>query len=338
MERHCVFLRFPIVRNKSEKKMNKYGSIMLLLLACLPASAKSFPVTVKSCGKPITFTQAPHRAVINDINMAEMAFALNLQDRIVGLTGITGWYKLTPDFRKAMGTIPELAPKYPSLETLLAVKPDFFFAGWNYGMKFGGDVTPEKLAPFGINTFVLSESCVQAGGQPTKASMDLLYDDEMTLGKVFGKEQEAAALVDGWKRRLAALPSKPAGWPPLKVFVYDSGEDKPFTSGRYAMPTAIIEAAGGKNVMDQLPASWTTASWEAVAATEPDLIILLDYQTGSGADALRLFLESHPLMKLTPAVQRQRYLKLQYAELTPGPANIRAIEKLAQTLYAPDAT
>jgi iron complex transport system substrate-binding protein len=33
---------------------------------------------------------------------------------------------------------------------------------------------------------------------------------------------------------------------PLKVFVYDSGEDKPFTSGRYAMPTAIIEAAGGK--------------------------------------------------------------------------------------------
>ena len=92
------------------------------------------------------------------------------------------------------------------------------------------------------------------------------------------------------------------------------------------MPTAIVEAAGGRNVMDGLPASWTTASWEAVAAAEPDFIILLDYQTGSGADALRRFLESHPLMKLTPAVRHHRYLKLQYAELTPGPANIGAVE------------
>ena len=75
---------------------------------------------------PVTFNRAPQRAVINDINMAEMAFALHLQDRIVGLTGITGWYKLTPDFKAAMGAIPELAPKYPALETLLAVQPDFF--------------------------------------------------------------------------------------------------------------------------------------------------------------------------------------------------------------------
>ncbi|RAU88823.1 ABC transporter substrate-binding protein [Serratia marcescens] len=317
--------------------MNARVFILLLLLAARSAAAEHFPVTVESCGVPVTFNQAPQRAVINDINMAEMAFALHLQDRIVGLTGITGWYKLTPDFKAAMGAIPELAPKYPALETLLAVQPAFFFAGWNYGMKIGGDVTPGKLAPFGIKTLVLSESCVQAGGRPQKADMNLLYDDELKLGKIFGKRQEATALVEGWKRRLAALPARPAGQAPLKVFVYDSGEEKPFTSGKYAMPTAIVEAAGGRNVMDGLPASWTTASWEAVAAAEPDFIILLDYQTGSGADALRRFLESHPLMKLTPAVRHHRYLKLQYAELTPGPANIGAVEKLARALYAPEA-
>ena len=99
------------------------------------------------------------------------------------------------------------------------------------------------------------------------------------------------------------------------------------------MPTAIIEAAGGKNVMDDLEMSWGTTSWESVATAEPDFIILLDYQTGSGADSLRRFLENHPLMKQTPAVKRQRYLKLQYAELTPGPANINAAEKLAHAMY-----
>lgn len=309
---------------------------ILIGLAALGAgaatSAADFPVTIDSCGTPVTFTEAPKRAVINDLNMSEMAFALHLQNRIVGLTGISGWYKMTPQFKQAMGHIPELAPKYPSLETLVAADPDFFFAGWNYGMKAGGDVTPTRLARYGVKTFVLSESCAIAGKAAKKASMDLLYSDELTLGKIFGKRQEAQALVDGWKRRLRALPAPPPNTRPPKVFVYDSGEDKPFTSGKFAMPTAIIEAAGGKNIMDNLDTSWGTTSWESVAAAGPDLIILLDDQSGGSADDLRRVLEHHPLMKLTPAVKQQRYLKLQYAELTPGPANIPAVEKLAHAL------
>lgn len=313
--------------------MKKQLLRLLILMSASGASAADFPVTIESCGTPVTFTAPPKRAIINDLNMSEMAFALHVQDRIIGLTGISGWYKMTPEFKRQMGTIPELAPKYPSLETLLAAEPDFFFAGWNYGMKVGGDVTPQTLSKYGIKTFVLSESCVFTRADKKKATMDLLYSDVLTLGTIFGKQRDAQALVSGWKKRLSDLPQPAPGARPLKVFVYDSGEDKPFTSGKYAMPTAIIEAAGGKNVMDTLDISWGTTSWESVAATEPDLIILLDYQTGSGADALRHTLEHHPLMALTPAVRHHRYLKLQYAELTPGPANVHAVEKLAQALY-----
>lgn len=313
--------------------MKKMLLTLLAVLSVSAASAADFPVTIESCGTPVTFTGPPKRAIINDLNMAEMAFALHLQDRIVGLTGISGWYKMTPQFKQAMGTIPELAPKYPGLEVLLAAEPDFFFAGWNYGMKPGGEVTPDTLARYGIRTFVLSESCVFTTAHKNKATMGLLYNDVLTLGKIFGKREEAQALVSGWKKRLNALPERAAGTRALKVFVYDSGEDKPFTSGKYAMPEAIIEAAGGKNALDALETSWGTTSWESVAATAPDFIILLDYQTGSGADALRHFLENHPLMKQTPAVQHQRYLKLQYAELTPGPANVEAVEKLARAMY-----
>ncbi|VFS06779.1 ABC transporter (iron.B12.siderophore.hemin), periplasmic substrate-binding component [Enterobacter cancerogenus] len=123
---------------------------LTLMASAHAANAADFPVTVESCGTPVTFSAPPKRAIINDLNMAEMAFALHLQDRIVGLTGISGWYKMTPHFRQAMGAIPELAPKYPSLETLLAAEPDFFFAGWNYGMKVGGEVTPATLAKYGV--------------------------------------------------------------------------------------------------------------------------------------------------------------------------------------------
>ncbi|VEB98909.1 proposed F420-0 ABC transporter, periplasmic F420-0 binding protein [Cedecea lapagei] len=118
--------------------MLKIVTGILLAFTSTAVLASGFPVTVKSCGKPVVFNAAPKRAVINDLNMSEMAFALDLQKQIVGLTGISGWYKMTPEFKQKMGAIPELAPKYPSLETLLAAEPDFFFAGWNYGMKVGG--------------------------------------------------------------------------------------------------------------------------------------------------------------------------------------------------------
>ncbi|HCQ8836673.1 TPA: ABC transporter substrate-binding protein, partial [Klebsiella pneumoniae] len=79
--------------------MKKLFISLLSVLSASVASAADFPVTIESCGTPVTFSGPPKRAVINDLNMAEMAFALDLQDRIVGLTGISGWYKMTPEFK-----------------------------------------------------------------------------------------------------------------------------------------------------------------------------------------------------------------------------------------------
>ena len=64
--------------------------------------------------------------------MAEMAFALHLQPQMAGVTGISGLYRRTPSFIAAQGALPELASRYPSVETLLAAGADFFFAGWYY--------------------------------------------------------------------------------------------------------------------------------------------------------------------------------------------------------------
>ncbi len=313
--------------------MKKLILAALLTFASGSAGASGFPVTVDNCGQPLTFAQAPQRVVIQDINMSQMAFALQLQPAIVGVTGISGWYKNIPEFTQQRGAIPELAPKYPTIENLLAVNPDLFFAGWNYGLR--GDVTPQALAKFNIKTLILSESCIHVDNHRPRASLDLLYDDMIRLGKVFGKQEQAETLVNGWKQQVTDIHRKVATQKPIKVFLYDSGEDKPYTSGAYAMPTAIIEAAGAKNVMDSLNTSWATTNWESVAAAEPEFIILVDYQAGTTGDTdqRQLFLEQHPLMKHTRAVLNHRYLKLKYQELTPGPVNIDAIHKLAHALY-----
>ena len=79
-------------------KLPTLGSFALASLIGNLSYASSFPVTVDSCGRSVTFNSAPKRAVIHDQNMSQMAFSLGLQDRIAGLTGITGWDKTNAVF------------------------------------------------------------------------------------------------------------------------------------------------------------------------------------------------------------------------------------------------
>lgn len=311
-------------------KKTLYSAALLSLLAA-PAFAEG--VTVESCGEPLTFDTTPERIVVHDINMTEMAFALGLQDKMVGVTGITGWYKTNASFDEMRGDIPELAPKYPTVENLIAVEPDMFFAGWYYGMQPGGEVTPDTLAPFDIKTLVLSESCVhQHEGRP-EASMDLLFDDMVRLGKIMDVEDRAQALVDGWKTQLSDLESLTEGVKRPRVFLLDGPADAPFTSGRYAIVDAMIQAAGGDSVTNDMDTSWGRSSWEAVAASNPEFLVLLDYAEGQSAAETFAYLQEHPVMQFTDAVQNERWVGLAYEELTPGPANIDAIETMARAMH-----
>lgn len=302
-------------------------------LAAMATSAIAHEVTVDNCGEPLVFDTRPERLVVHDMNMTDMAFALGLQDKIVGLTGITGWYKTSPEFEELRGDIPELAPKYPTVENLVAVNPDLFFAGWYYGMKPGGDVTPDTLNPFGIKTMILTESCVHLNKDRPEASMDLLFDDVLRLGKVMHVEEKAEALVSGWKGELAAIEAKTADLAKPRVFLLDGPADAPFTAGKFAIPDAMIAAAGGENVTHDMDTSWGRTSWETVAAANPEFLVLLDYQTGNGAADTFKFLQDHPVMSQTDAVKNQRWIGLRYEELTPGPANIKAISKMADAMH-----
>ncbi len=303
------------------------------VLSALAGGAAAQEITVDNCGEPLVFGTKPERIVVHDMNMTDMAFALGLQNSIVGLTGITGWYKTSPDFDAQRGDIPELAPKYPTVENLVAVEPDMFFAGWYYGMKPGGDVTPDTLEPFGIKTMVLTESCIHLNKDRPEASMDLLFDDVLRLGTVMHVEDKANALVSGWKDQLAAIEAKTADLEKPRVFLLDGPADAPFTAGKYAIPDAMIAAAGGVNVTHDMDTSWGRTSWEAVAASNPEFLVLLDYQTGNGAADTFKFLQEHPVMSQTDAVKNERWIGLRYEELTPGPANIEAIEKMATAMH-----
>ena len=290
------------------------------------SAALAYPVTVKSCDRAVTFDAAPARAISNDVNLTEMMLVLGLRDRMVGYTGISGWKTLDEEMRAGVAELPELSAKYPTKEVLAGAEPDFFFAGWNYGMKVGGEVTPETLEPLGIQTYELTESCIHIGPK-ARSSMDDLYTDILNLGRIFGAEAKAEDLVAGWKARLAEVTADVDRTKPLRVFVYDSGEEAPFTAGAYAMPTALIEAAGGANIMDDLEKSWAEIGWEPVVERNPEVVVIVNYGDVTAEQKIA-FMKENPAFAGIDAVRNDRFVVLEYVEATPGPRNIKAVEKL----------
>lgn len=303
-------------------------TLKLTLVALLfsATAATAFPVTVTSCNREVTFDAAPTKAISNDVNLTEMMLVLGLRDSMVGYTGILGWKTLDPEMVAGVAELPELSALYPTKEVLVGAEPDFFFAGWNYGIKVGGEVTPETLEPFGIKTYELTESCIHIGPK-AKISMADMYADLLNLGTIFGVSDRATALVAGYEARLAEITAGVDRSNPPRVFVYDSGEDTPFTAGRYAMPTALIEAAGGVNIMDDLEKSWATVAWEPVVERNPEVIVIVNYGDVTAQQKID-FMKGNPAFAGIDAVKYDRFVVLEYVEATPGPRNIAAVEKL----------
>ena len=310
--------------------MIKIGMLTILMIL-QSVSIIGAQTTIKSCDRDVTFTSPPKRAISNDVNLTEMMLVLGLTDRMVGYTGISGWNKLDAKMREGVNALPELSKKYPSKEVLVGADADFFFAGWNYGMKVGGEVTPQTLEPFGIKVYELTESCTHIM-KKNKASIEDMYNDLLNLGRIFGVEERAKSLVDGYRLELSKERKDHKAENPLRVFVYDSGEDAPFTAGLYAMPTALIEAAGGTNVMDDFQKSWGTVTWEEVIDRNPEVIVIVNYGNVT-AEQKREFMMSNPAFANLDAVKNDRFVTLEYVEATPGPRNINAVKTLLKAFW-----
>lgn len=309
-------------------------SLLCLTLLCGAtqafAEATRYPLKIQSCNREVTFNQAPEHAVSHDINMTQMMLALGLKSRMVGYSGVTGWKAVTPQMATLLDGLPELAAKYPSVETLLNANVDFFFAGWDYGMRVGGDLTPQTLQPLGINVLELTESCAFVMKRPA-ATLDDTYNDLRNLGRIFDVQDRANALIARMQAQVGAVQKTlPAEQP--RVFLYDSGEDRAMTSGRLGMPQALIAAAGGRNILEDVDASWTRVNWETVVERNPQVIVIVDYSEITAEQKIQFLLDNRALQSVD-AIKQRRFIVIPYVQATPGIDNVLAVETLAKGFH-----
>ncbi len=300
------------------------------------AAASAYPVTVSNCGTSTTYTQAPTRAVSNDINTTEDMFALNLESNMVGDFGASGdlpaGQPFPAEYAAGFKAVPELSPDYFTLEQLVGAKPDFLFAGWNYGLQVGTNLTPTNLAKYRIKTLALTESCAHVQATKQAVSIDDTYQDLSNLGQIFDVPQRAQLVIDSMKAEVAAAQAKVANLAPVTVFDYDSGTSAPFTGPGLAMVNAEISLGGGTNIFSSLKQSFTTVSWEQVVKGSPQCILINDYSTPTAAEKEK-FLETSPITKDLTAVKNHCFLTLPYDEITPGPRNGEAVTAIAKWLH-----
>jgi iron complex transport system substrate-binding protein len=298
--------------------------------------ATSYPVTVASCGVPVSYDRAPTRAVSNDINTTEDMLALGLESHMAGTFGVTGdgpvSQPVPTQYLAGFDKVRDVSSNYFTLEELVGLHPDFLFAGWDYGLETGTNLTPQGLAKFGIKTLALTESCARVQPGTNSVSIDDTYQDLRNLGEIFNVRTRAQQVISAMQAQVAAARSKIAGLKPVTVFDYDSGEAAPFTGAGLATPTALIGLGGGTNIFASLKQSFTSVSWEQVIKADPQCIIINDYGTPTAAQKEK-FLQTSPITKNLAAVKNRCFLPLSYDEITPSPRNAEAAVAIARWLH-----
>lgn len=281
-------------------------------------------VVVQTNGREMVFPEAPKRAVTLNQHVTEVMLALGLEDKMVGTAYLDD--EILPRFKAAYDKIPVLADKYPSKEVLMAAEPDFVYAGWKSAFGDKGVGSMEELEKAGIKSYLHESS-----NKPTP-SIDDVFSDIQNVGRIFRVEDRADALIAKMKGEMEQIAGKLGKVDkPLPVFVYDSGEEQPFTAANNYM-TALIQMAGGKNIFDDIQKGWTEVSWEEVVNRDPHVIVIVDYGDKTAEQKRSLLLGKRELADVS-AIKNQRFVILPLSAAAEGVRAPIALNILAEGLY-----
>lgn len=285
-----------------------------------------YPLTVESCGVTQTFEAAPAAAVTLTSTATETMLELGLGDKLVG-TAYLGDRKIGEEYREEYNKIAVLADRQPSMEQILAVEPDFVYAGYPDGFSETTGHTREQLQNLGILTHLSPVGCTD---EPKE--LDDVPEELALIGKIFDVGDAAAAAIEEFNARVEEVESvvKDADRP--SVFLYNSGADAPTTVGGWAYPSVMIEAAGGANIFADEALRWGKVSWEQVAVANPDIIVIYDYLDPSVESKIAT-LNSIPAIANTTAILEQNFAVVSLSNAQPGPRSAEGIEILAEQFH-----
>nr|WP_237267648.1 ABC transporter substrate-binding protein [Sulfitobacter alexandrii] len=307
-----------------------------------------YPLTIENCGQSVTFDAPPQNAVALGQNSAEIMLMLGLEDRMAA----TAFWPNTvlPELAEANAEVELLSVEFPSLESVLAVQPDFVAAMLVTLMGPDSKVAKrEDFESLGIPTYLSPSACSVTevstdiyGARSELWTMDQLYKEISDLARIFDVTDRGETVIADLKAREAALRGRFEDRDDLTFlfwFSSPSSEDDAYLAGGNGPSTYIAELLGGSNAV-KAASEWPTLGWEGIMATDPTVIVAaqVDRKRWSLDEAENkiAFLKSDPIVSQMEAVQKGRIVVMPGAATNASIQTLYGAEEVAKQLEALD--
>lgn len=304
--------------------------------AAAGGASSAYPVTVRNCGRTLTFDKAPSRVIADYEPTLKVLLDLGVADRVIGQTKFNeGEPALPAGQMAAKRRIPEISKdiSLPPKEKTLSLGPDLVYAVAPSEFKASdGRATIKQLERIGAKTFIGSAWCTDA--DVPKATIGESYDDILDMGRIFGVSDRAEQLVARQQATVADAEKKVRGLEPVRVVAYNEGRG-PLSLVGAGLVGEILRRAGAVNVLGGAKA-FVDASVEAVAKANPDAFVIFDYPSFDGRSGTTADEKARTLFKLLPttaAAKSRRWVKMYAVDQHPGGFNADAVARVAEQLH-----
>lgn len=277
------------------------GIAVVLLLAILTACGntetkapekKTEKIEVKDAtGNTITLEEAPTKIVSLMPSNTEILFALDLGDKVKGVTAYD-------DYPKEAQKVEKVTSTSVDTEKIIAIKPDLVLG--HESMLATEKDAYQLLKDAGINVFVV----------PDATDLKAAEKSIITVGKLTGKEKEAKEVTDSMEEQKVAIEKKakelktsPKVWIEISPDLY--------TAGKGTFMNEMLELAGGTNVVTE--SGFIPYNEEKVVELQPDIIL-------SVYPDAKATIQKRAAWKDIPAIKNDKIYEMDANKLSrPGP-------------------
>lgn len=304
-----------------------FTSVLLFLSACTqtgssaaepapaatPAAAATFPLTMTDdLDREVTITSRPERIVSLLPSNTEILFAVGAGEQVVGVTSYCNYPPETATRTQVGG----ITSQTISIEAVAALEPDLVVASGAQK-----DVI-QPLSEAGLTVIAL---------QP--ATFEDIYSNITMVGQVTGHADQAAAVVEDMRDRVAAVSAQVATIPEAErpTVYYEVWNEPLMTAGPHTFIGQMIDLAGGRQIFADAGEDWPQVSAEVIINRNPAIIL---GPTTSSEILTAEKIGARPGWENIAAV-RDNHIYLLDPDIVsrPGPRIVEALEAMAQVFY-----
>ncbi|MGC8808888.1 MAG: ABC transporter substrate-binding protein [bacterium] len=260
-------------------------------------------------GRQVELPRPPQRIISLAPSITEILFALQLEDKIVG---VSNFCQFPPAARKK-AKIGDYA--HPSLEKIVALKPDLVI-GLAEG-ELRSLIT--RLAELKIPVYIANPGNVAE-----------IIDSIRRIGELTSAAPKGLEIAAEMGKKVKQIQEKVRGFPQPRV-LHVLNFDPLLSAGNGTFINDLIRLAGGRNLAETAVGKYPRLSIEEVLALDPEVILLASMKS---ADPLLEQRQWWERWKTITAVRQGRVYVLE-ADLIhrPSPRIVIGLEEVARALH-----